>query len=232
MKIEVLSEFSFLIRFPGDKASLPDPKLLGIAADLIRETFDDQWVEVVPVFADLLVTLSVSSYKGGEDPEVKIAQSLNKIEQQDDVPLEPRLIEVPACYDLEFGEDLPEIAEQGGITVDDVIRLHAGQTYNVYAMGFCAGFAYMGDLPEPLRFPRRASPRTRIPVGSIAIADFMTCVYPLAMPGGWHIIGRCPVPFFNPDDQENPTMVRAGDQVRFKPIEQGEYFTLMEKWQN
>ena len=232
MKIEVLSEFSFLIRFPGDKASMPEPERLGIAAQLLREAFDDHWVEIVPVFADLLVTLSAECFKDMVDPQSVIEKCLQKLEHQSEELDEPRLIEVPACYDQEFGEDLTEIAQLGGITIDEAVRLHSAQTYSVYAMGFCAGFAYMGDVPEPLRQPRRSSPRTRMPVGSIAVADFMTCVYPLAMPGGWHILGRCPIPFFTPENQDNPTLVRAGDQVRFNPIDKDEYYRLREKWQN
>ena len=231
MKIEALSEFSFLIRFPGDKNSLPDPGQLGIAAQLIREAFEDQWVEVVPVFADLLVTLSAGAFISGENPESVLNRCLQKLERRDADLAEPRLVEVPACYDAEFAEDLPEIAALGGITFEEAVRLHSECTYSVYAMGFCAGFAYMGDLPDALRQPRRSSPRTKMPVGSIAVADFMTCVYPLAMPGGWHIIGRCPVPFFNPENQENPTLVRAGDRVRFIPIDKSEFYRLAEEWQ-
>ena len=232
MKIEVLSEFSFLIRFPGDKSSLPEPERLGIAAQLLREAFDDQWVEIVPVFADLLVTLSAKSFESSESPKSVIARCLQKLEHQSEDLGDPRLIEVPVCYDPEFGEDLADIAQRGRISIDEVVRLHSDQTYSVYAMGFCAGFAYMGDVPEPLRQPRRSSPRTRMPVGSVAVADFMTCVYPLAMPGGWHILGRCPIPFFTPEDQDSPTLVRAGDQVRFHPIDRDEYDRLREKWQN
>jgi inhibitor of KinA len=232
MKIEVLSEFSYLIRFSGDKNSLPEPTKLGIAAQLIRDAFDENWVEVVPVFADLLVTLSARSFNDGADPELIISGCLEKLDRQDEVLAEPRLIEVPVCYDEEFAEDLPEIAQKGGISVEEAVRLHSEQTYKVYAMGFCAGYAYMGDLPDLLRQPRRSSPRTKIPAGSLAVADFMTCVYPLVMPGGWHILGRCPVPFFNPNDQENPTLLRAGDQVRFYPIDKDEFYKLKEKWRN
>ena len=232
MKIEVLSEFSYLIRFPGDKTCLPEPTKLGIAAQLIREAFDDNWVEVVPVFADLLVTLSERAFSGGEDPESILSGCLEKLERQDEVLIEPRLIEIPACYDEEFADDLPEIAEKGGLSIDEAAGLHSEVTYKVYAMGFCAGYAYMGDLPDTLRQPRRSSPRTKIPVGSVAVADFMTAVYPLAMPGGWHIIGRCPMPLFNPKDQDNPTLLRAGDQVRFRPIDKDEYYKLKAKWRN
>jgi len=230
MKIEVLSEFSYLVRFPGDKDNLPEPTRLGIAGQLIRDAFADDWVEVVPVFADLLVTLSPRSFSDGADPQSIIAGCLDKLEDEGDDAVQPRLIEVPACYDEAFAEDLAEIAGKGGLSVEEAVALHSAQTYRVYAMGFCAGYAYMGDLPAPLRQPRRSSPRTRIPVGSVAVADFMTAVYPLAMPGGWHIIGRCPVPLFTPDDQENPTLLRAGDQVRFTPIDKDEFYRLQEQW--
>lgn len=231
MKIEILSEFSYLIRFPGDKTSLPEPTELGIAAQLIREAFNETWVEVVPVFADLLVTLSPQAFSGSRDPQSVIGECLEKIEQRDGSLAEPRLIEIPVCYDEEFAEDLPEIASKAGLSIEEALILHSTQTYKVYAMGFCAGYAYMGDLPEPLRQPRRRSPRTKIPVGSVAVADFMTCVYPLSMPGGWHIIGRCPIPLFNPNDQENPTLLRAGDKVRFTPVDKEEFYKLKDQWQ-
>ena len=231
MKIEILSEFSYLVRFPGDKTNLPEPTELSIAAELIRESFNDTWVEIVPVFADLLVTLSPQAFSGPREPQTVIAECFEKIKQHNGSLAEPRLIEVPVCYAEEFAEDLPDIAAKAGLSIDEAITLHSTQTYKVYAMGFCAGYAYMGDLPEPLRQPRRQSPRTKIPVGSVAVADFMTCVYPLAMPGGWHIIGRCPIPFFNPNDQENPTLLRAGDQVRFTPVDKEQFYTLKDRWQ-
>lgn len=232
MKIECLSEFSYLIRFPGDKSSLPEPTQLGIAAELIRETFGEQWIEVVPVFADLLVTLSPQAFLNKNDPQERISSCLKKLQGRGGAQIEPRRIEVPVCYDEEFAEDLPELAQKGGVSVVEAIKLHSEQDYRVYAMGFCAGFAYMGDVAGPLRQPRRSSPRTKMPKGCVAVADFMTCVYPLAMPGGWHIIGRCPIPFFIPEDQVNPTLVKGGDVVRFHRVDRNEYNDLKEKWQN
>ena len=185
MKIEVLSEFSYLIRFPGDKTSLPEPESLGMAAQLLREAFDDNWVEIVPVFADLLVTLSANSFRDRKDPETIIAQCLQKLEHQSEELEEPRLIEVPACYDPEFGEDLPDIAQLGGISIDEAIHLHSAHTYSVYAMGFCAGFAYMGDVPEPLRQPRRSCPRTRMPVGAIAVGTAFRSPRASTCPSAW-----------------------------------------------
>ena len=232
MQIESLSEFSYLVRFPGDKANLPEPKQLGIAAELIRETFGEHWIEVVPVFADLLVTLSPQAFLTHDDPRERLSACLQKLQGRSGAQVEPRRIEVPVCYDEEFAEDLPELAEKGGVSVAEAIQLHSGRDYRVYAMGFCAGYAYMGDVAQPLRQPRRSSPRTRMPKGCVAVADFMTCVYPLAMPGGWHIIGRCPIPFFTPEDQENPTLVKGGDVVRFYPVDRDEYNELQEQWQS
>ena len=226
MKIDVLSEFSYLVRFPGDKNNLPDTVKLGLAAELVRDAFGERWAEVVPVFADLLVTLSPHCFNDEGDPKSVISSCLAKLENHGGTTIQPRLVEIPACYDEEFAEDLPEIAGKAGITVSEAVRLHTEQTYTVYAMGFCAGYAYMGDVPEPLRQPRRSSPRTKIPIGSVAVADFMTSVYPLSMPGGWHLIGRCPLPLFSPEDQENPTLLRAGDQVRFKEISKDDFYQL------
>src|SRR5262245_37832845 len=97
--------------------------------------------------------------------------------------------ELPVVYGGEAGPDLSEVAARAGISEDEVIALHAAQTYHVYMLGFAPGFAYLGDLPQALRLPRRATPRARVPAGSVAIASDMTAIYPLESPGGWHLIG-------------------------------------------
>ena len=126
-----------------------------------------------------------------------------------------RLHRIPVVYD---GPDLMEIATTLRVTPAEVIRLHSAATYRCFMIGFVPGFAYLGPLPEALRTPRRAVPRTRIPPGSVAIAGAQTGIYPLETPGGWHLIGSTPVRTFLPDS-EPPCLFRAGDRVRFFPAQ-------------
>lgn len=125
---------------------------------------------------------------------------------------------LPACYEGDFAPDLADVAGRAGITPDDVVALHTGAEFRVYILGFVPGFAYLGGVPEAIRLPRRTDPRTAVPAGSVAIAGEMSGVYPLTSPGGWHLIGRCPVPMFDPK-QDPPVFLKPGDRVKFKAID-------------
>ncbi|MCJ1884884.1 5-oxoprolinase subunit PxpB [Pseudomonas sp. LA21] len=130
-----------------------------------------------------------------------------------------RLHEIAVWY---AGEDLAEIARLCGLAPAEVIDLHAGHDYRVGAIGFAPGFAYLGELDERLALPRRATPRTRVPAGSLAIAERQTAVYPQASPGGWHLIGRTAQRLFDPH-QEPPCPLAVGDRVRFVPIDEAAF---------
>lgn len=124
---------------------------------------------------------------------------------------------LPVCYEGEAAPDLAEVAGAIGIGEDEVVALHSGTEYLVYMIGFLPGFPFMGDLPAPLRLPRRAQPRVRVPAGSVAIATGLTAIYPWESPGGWHLLGRCPVPLFDAR-RTSPSLLAAGDRVRFVPV--------------
>jgi KipI family sensor histidine kinase inhibitor len=124
------------------------------------------------------------------------------------------LLEVPVVYGGVHGPDLEAVAAACGLSPADVIRLHTATTYRVYMLGFSPGFPYLGLLPSELRVPRRATPRTRIPTGSIAIADLFAGVYPQETPGGWHLLGRTPLRLFDPHG-DPPCLLQPGDRVRF-----------------
>ncbi len=132
-----------------------------------------------------------------------------------------RTWEIPVVYGGEGGPDLEEAALRAGITEEEAIALHAGRYYHVYMLGFLPGFAYLGDLPEKLKAPRRATPRARVPAGSVAIASDMTAIYPLESPGGWHVIGYTPVIPWDLKRRKEP-LFQAGDRVCFKPVEADE----------
>lgn len=135
---------------------------------------------------------------------------------------EGRRLEVPVCYGGELGPDLEDVAERIGATGEEVVALHASREYRVYVVGFVPGFAYMGTVDERLALPRRASPRTRVPAGSVAIAAGQTGIYPMETPGGWHILGRTPLRPFDPR-RPQPVLFRPGDLVRFVPISREEF---------
>ena len=127
-----------------------------------------------------------------------------------------RLVEVPVRYGGPDGPDLAEVAERTGRSEADVVALHAGPEYRVFLVGFVPGFPYLGVLPEGLALPRRATPRVRIPAGSVAIAGRQTGIYPFATPGGWHLLGRTDAPVWDAR-RDPPALLAPGDRVRFVP---------------
>jgi inhibitor of KinA len=124
------------------------------------------------------------------------------------------LVEVPVCYEGELAPDLLDVAAFGDCTTDDVIDLHTSRQYRVYMVGFVPGFAYLAEVDPRIAAPRRATPRTVVPAGSVAIAGGQTGVYPSATPGGWNIIGRTPLKPYDPG-RADPFLFRVGDEVRF-----------------
>lgn len=131
-----------------------------------------------------------------------------------DAPAPGRLIEIPVRYGGEYGPDLDHVARHARLSPAEVTALHASVEYTVYMIGFTPGFPYLGGLPAALSTPRRATPRQKVPAGSVGIAGTQTGVYPLATPGGWQIIGRTRERLFRPE-LDPPTLLRIGDRVRF-----------------
>ena len=132
------------------------------------------------------------------------------------------LVEVPVCYDGPHGPDLGDVAAFGGCSIDDVIALHLGRDYRVFVVGFVPGFAYMATVDPRIAAPRRPSPRLRVPAGSVAVAAGQTGVDPAETPGGWSLIGRCPVKPYDADRPE-PFLFHPGDTVRFQRISESNY---------
>jgi KipI family sensor histidine kinase inhibitor len=130
---------------------------------------------------------------------------------------------LPACYDPSLAPDLEEVAARTGLTAAQVVGGHSAPAYHVYMLGFLPGQAYLGDVAPELALPRRASPRPRIPAGSLAVAMRMTCIFPLQTPCGWHLIGRSPAPLWC--GSAGP-LLRPGDRVSFTPISLREFETL------
>ena len=133
-----------------------------------------------------------------------------------------RVVEVPVCYDPVFALDLDEVSSVTRVAKQDVRKLHAASKHLVLMVGFSPGQPYIGGLDAKLSVPRRATPRTQIPAGSVGIANVQTCVYPYETPGGWNIIGRTPVKVFDAA-REPASLFSPGDRVRFTPISLAEF---------
>ncbi len=163
-------------------------------------------VNLHPAYASVLVDFDPLRTNAGEmERELREAAA-------DREPLpEPRTVEVPVRYD---GPDLEDVARHAGITPEEVVRLHSGAEYAVYFLGFSPGFPYLGGMPEAIATPRLATPRRRVPAGSVAIGGSQTGIYPVASPGGWRIIGHTPLALFRAD-REPPALLAMGDRVRF-----------------
>lgn len=131
-------------------------------------------------------------------------------------------VRIPVCYGGDLGPDLAAVAAFAGMPESDVIRAHSGTTYRVFMLGFVPGFAYLGIVDARIAMPRHATPRVRVPAGSVGIAGVQTGVYSADTPGGWQLIGRTPLKPFDPS-REDPFLMQAGDAVQFYPIERAEF---------
>lgn len=129
---------------------------------------------------------------------------------------------IPICYGGAYGADLETMASVKAMSVAEVVRLHSSAVYEVRAIGFSPGFPYLSGLPEALHMPRKASPRTEVPAGSVGIGGAQTGIYTLATPGGWNLIGRTPLSLFRPEAEE-PAWLQVGDKVRVEPITQEQF---------
>lgn len=130
--------------------------------------------------------------------------------------------QLPVCYEPDMAPDLAETAQALGVTPDTLVAKHSATVWRVYMLGFLPGFPFMGDLPAGLHRPRRTQPRVRVPAGSVSIAGGLTAIYPWESPGGWHLIGRCPVRLFDPA-WPVPALLATGDRVHFTPVDAAEF---------
>jgi inhibitor of KinA len=135
------------------------------------------------------------------------------------------LVEVPVCYDGPHGPDLDDVAAFGQCDTKEVIERHLALEYRVFVVGFVPGFAYMAPVDPRIAAPRRSTPRLRVPAGSVAVAAGQTGIYPAETPGGWSLIGRCPLKPYDPE-RAQPFLFHPGDRVRFHRISETQYREL------
>ncbi len=171
----------------------------------LRGIYGDNIRDLSAGFGQILLVL---------DAPICTEQLLGQLEGLSYTEVDPKTIEIPVCYDPEVALDLPEIADTLGLTMSEVIQRHCAQTLEVIAMGFAPGFGYLSGLDPRLCLPRKPTPRTEIPPGSVAIAQDQSVIYPTATPGGWNIIGRTHASLIRYQPEPTP-LFQIGDRVRF-----------------
>jgi inhibitor of KinA len=218
-KIFSLGENALTIDF-GNEISLElNNKVLRLAAFLAANSFAG-FIEIVPAYSSLTIFYDVFAVRKNysDSPTafeaVKVflenaLQNLSEIE-----PAAPRVVEIPVCFDAESALDLDWLAAEKNLARAEVVEIFLEKTYRVFMLGFLPGFAYLGETDERIAAPRKSAPRLKVPRGSVGIAEKQTGIYPFESPGGWQIIGRTGIELFTPN-AENPTILQAGDLVKF-----------------
>ena len=216
--LRMAGDRGLLVEYGGSIDPKINEKVRAMSIALERE-MPEGVVEVIPTYRSLLIV-----YDPEKTRPTRLEKVLETTEQRlGDIRIPPpKVVEIPVCYGGEFGPDIEHVAETHGLTVEEVIQIHSEPEYRIYMVGFTPGFPFLGGLSEKLHTPRLESPRTKVPRGSVGIANNQTGVYPIASPGGWQLIGRTPLKLFAPE-RENPILYQAGDFLRFKPISMAEY---------
>ena len=206
----------------GDNASPAVAARVQAACKAVETALGDHLVDLVPSYASVLILydpLLTDHLSVGHRVRRAVANLADVSDSQG------RLVVLPVYYAPEAGADLEMLAQRAGLTPEQLIDLHAGTEYRVYAIGFAPGFAYLGQVDERIAAARLATPRLRVRRGAVAIADRQTAVYPAVSPGGWNLIGRCPTRMFDPT--ATPAMpVAVGDRVQFEPVDRARYLAL------
>lgn len=180
--------------------------------------------ELVPTYRSILINYDPERWDYFELKKELI--KLPELVKEAEIP-NPTTLEVPVVYGGEHGPDLDYVAEYNNLTPEEVVKIHHSSTYLIYMLGFVPGFTYLGGMSEKIATPRLKNPRSSIPEGSVGIAGSQTGVYPLESPGGWQLIGRTPMKFYDPN-KEDPFLPKPGNYLRFFPIIEEEFV----KYQN
>lgn len=203
---------------------------------LLKTNPFDGFVESVPAFNNITIHYDpglVLNNLANNQPSLTsfqlVCSNINELIQHidDTQTFEARLVEIPVLYGGEYGPDLDDVASYHNLSAEEVIRIHTQSECLVYMLGFAPGFPFIGGMDETIATPRKENPRLSIVPGSVGIAGKQTGVYPLETPGGWQIIGRTPLDLFRPD-LSPPTLLQAGDKIKFIQISPEEYYSYKE----
>jgi KipI family sensor histidine kinase inhibitor len=225
LAIEPLGETALLLRFGPELDRATSERVHAAAAEL-RAARLPGLVDIAPAYATLALHYEPAAWldaRGGtpwRHFEAAVRAVLAAPPAGETAAA--RTVEIPVCYGGEFGPDLDALASHAKLDAAEVIRRHASATYTVAMLGFAPGFPYLLGLDPALVMPRRASPRTRVPAGSVAIGGGQTGIYPSELPGGWQLIGRTPLALFDAR-RDPPSLLEPGDRVRFVAVGREEF---------
>ncbi|MGJ8648410.1 MAG: 5-oxoprolinase subunit PxpB [Marinomonas colpomeniae] len=222
MRIEIAGENALILYF-SDKVSEESSAKIQAMTQALGTKMGDGIIDLVPSYASLLVIYDDDRYDYYAMRQL-INTTAKQLDSQSSTS-EGKLITLPVYYGVEAAPDLEELAQKAGLTTNEVIEIHQAQTYQAYAIGFAPGFAFLGEVDERIAMPRKSTPRKAVPKGAVAIADRQTAVYPSVSPGGWNLIGLCPVLMFDPE--RTPCMpLETGDKVKFQAISKEEFLSM------
>lgn len=224
--IEALGDAALLVRL-DDRAGLEVNRRVHALTRRLRAAAPPWLQDCVPAYASLAIYFDPSMMTGG-DCQAVVTRWLQPIIAAPELPFDPRasrLEEIPVCYGGEHGPDLDDVAHACGLDKAEVVALHTQPEYTVAMLGFSPGFGYLLGLDPQLEVARTATPRVRVPAGSVGIGGSQTGVYPDEGPGGWRLIGRTPHALFDVRRKWPSTLV-PGDRVRFVAIDAARFDAL------
>ncbi|MFK5880815.1 MAG: 5-oxoprolinase subunit PxpB [Sulfurospirillum sp.] len=218
IEYKIASADSIIIYF-GDIISKQVSALVQHNYNLLKNQKDSGFIDLTPSYTSILIHYDLKKYS--YDSILKhIGQILtHEIKKSKE---EGAIVQIPVYYDEEVGFDLARVATLANLSIAEVIELHSEMIYSVYTIGFLPGFAYLGEVDARIATPRLETPRTKIPKGSLGIADNQSAVYPVQSPGGWNIVGRTFVDMFD-KDIDGFSYLSVGERVKFKPISRVEF---------
>ena len=218
-KIILAGECSILIYF-GDKIDCTLPKNITNFTNALKNKFSELIIDLTPSYSSLLVSYDLNKISYSEF-STNVQNLLENFEFSDDYQ-NSNLVHIPVYYGFETGLDLERLLAEKNLTIDKFIDIHSSQEYLVYAIGFAPNFAFLGEVDKRIQASRLATPRIKIPKGSVGIADSQTAIYPSKSSGGWNIVGRTLLDL-SLDNPENLDKFQVGDKVKFYPITREEY---------
>ena len=217
MDFKVASVDSLIIYF-GNEISQEISLKVKKAYKNILALNDKGLIEVIPSYNSIFIIYDIFTYDFNTlEEKIKTSINFDILEQK-----EEKVVSIDVYYGTDVGFDLEDISKKTLLSIDEIISIHSKKLYDVYAIGFLPGFAYLGNVDKKIAMPRLSSPRKIIPKGSLAIADTQTAVYPQNSPGGWNIIGKTAMELFDKKlDTLSPLSV--GNKVKFNPISKEEF---------
>ncbi|MCW2267653.1 MULTISPECIES: 5-oxoprolinase subunit PxpB [Pseudomonas] len=189
------------------------------ASQRLRAVFGEYLIDLVPSYTTAMVHFNLLQLSPGQ-ARVLVREALENL--QPDNGSGGRQHEIPVWYDPSVGPELSLLAERCHTSVADIVRRHSEREYQVFALGFAPGFAFMGLVEEALAAPRLATPRKRVAAGSVGIAERQTAAYPAVSPGGWNLIGRTPSKLFD-RERDGYSLLQPGDRVRFVAVDRATF---------